>query len=77
MMLEAFYRFNITGNECFFLSTNSRSVKITDDLIKAITFLPQNRHLFVVSKDEWDTKEGPGKSMKNALRVQRHCKRDI
>jgi len=25
--------------------------------------------LFVVSKDEWDTKEGPGKSMKNALYV--------
>jgi len=25
--------------------------------------------LFVVSKDEWDTKEGPGKSMKNALHV--------
>jgi len=23
--------------------------------------------LFVVSKDEWDTKEGTGKSMKNAL----------
>jgi len=28
--------------------------------------LPQNRH-FVVSKDEWDTKEGPG----NARRM--HC----
>jgi len=25
---------------------------------------------FVVSKDEWDTKEGPGKSMKNALYAQ-------
>jgi len=25
--------------------------------------------LFAVSKDEWDTKEGPGKSMKNALYV--------
>jgi len=23
--------------------------------------------LFRVSKDKWDTKEGPGKSMKNAL----------
>jgi len=30
---------------------------------------------FVVSEDEWDTKEGPGKSMKNALYVQRHGKR--
>jgi len=29
---------------------------------------------FVVSEDEWDTKEGPGKSMKNALYVQRHGK---
>jgi len=28
--------------------------------------------LFVVSKDEWDTKEGTGKSMKNALHVQWH-----
>jgi len=29
--------------------------------------------LFVVSKNEWDIKEGPGKSMKNALYVgQRH-----
>jgi len=25
--------------------------------------------------DEWDTMEGPGKSMKNALYVQRHGKR--
>jgi len=29
---------------------------------------------FVVSKDEWDTKEDPGKSMKNALYVQQHGK---
>jgi len=26
--------------------------------------------VFMVSKDEWDTKEGPGKSMKNPLHVQ-------
>jgi len=26
--------------------------------------------LFTVSKDEWDTKEGTGKSIKNALYVQ-------
>jgi len=31
--------------------------------------------LFVVNKDEWDTKEGCGKSMKNALHVQRYGKR--
>jgi len=31
--------------------------------------------LFAVSKDEWDTREGPGKSMKNALYVQWYGKR--
>jgi len=31
--------------------------------------------LFTVSKYEWDTKEGAGKSMKNALYVQWHGKR--
>jgi len=31
--------------------------------------------VFVVSKDEWDTKEDTGKSMKNALHVQRYGKR--
>jgi len=31
--------------------------------------------LFVASKDEWDTKEGPGKSIKNALYVQQYIKR--
>jgi len=29
----------------------------------------------VVSKDEWDTKEGPGKSMKDVLCIQRHGKK--
>jgi len=32
---------------------------------------------FVVSEDEGNTKEGPGKSMKNALHVQRHGKRHL
>jgi len=31
----------------------------------------------VVNKDEWDTKEGCGKFMKNALHVQRYGKRHI
>jgi len=35
-------------------------MKITDDLMEAITCLPQNWH-FVVNKDEWYTKEGCGK----------------
>ena len=30
---------------------------------------------FPVSKDEWDTKEDTGKSMKNALYVLRYAKR--
>jgi len=29
----------------------------------------------MVSKDEWDKKEGPGKSMKNALYAQQHGQR--
>jgi len=39
--------------------------------------LPHNWHLSVVSKDEWDTKEGPGKSMMNTLYVQQHAKRHL
>ena len=31
----------------------------------------------VISKDEWDTKEDTGKSMKNALYVLRYAKRDM
>ena len=33
--------------------------------------------LFTVSKDEWDTKEDTGKSMKNALYVLRYAKRHL
>ena len=33
--------------------------------------------LFPVSKDEWDTKEDTGKSMKNALYVLRYAKRHL
>ena len=33
--------------------------------------------LFAVSKDEWDTKEDAGKSMKNALYVLRYAKRHL
>jgi len=32
---------------------------------------------FAVSKDEWDTKEGTSKSMKNALYVQQYGKRHL
>jgi len=34
--------------------------------MEAIMFLSQNQH-FVMSNDEWETKEVTGKSMKNAL----------
>jgi len=30
-----------------------------------------------MSKNEWDTKEGPGKSMKNVLYVQQHGKKHL
>jgi len=33
--------------------------------------------LFMVNKDEWDTKEDRDKSMKNALHVQRYGKRHL
>ena len=33
--------------------------------------------LFAISKDEWDTKEGTGKSMKNALYVLQYAKRHL
>ena len=32
---------------------------------------------FAVSKDEWDTKEDTGKSMKNALYILRYAKRHL
>ena len=32
---------------------------------------------FAVSKDEWDTKESTGKSMKNALYILRYAKRHL
>ena len=33
--------------------------------------------LFAVSKDEWDTKEDTGKSMKNALYILQYAKRHL
>ena len=33
--------------------------------------------LFAVSKDEWDTKEDTGKSMKNALYVLQYAKKHL
>ena len=36
-----------------------------------------NSTLFAVSKDEWDTKEDTGKSMKNTLYVLWYAKRHL
>ena len=33
--------------------------------------------LFIDSKDEWDTKEDTGKSMKNVLYILRYAKRHL
>ena len=38
--------------------------------------IPPNRH-FAVSKDEWDTEEDTGKSMKNTLHMPRYAKRHL
>jgi len=53
------------------------TMKITDDFHYDIMYLPQKSTLFVESKDKWDTKEGTGKSMKNALYVQWCGKRHL
>jgi len=45
-------------------------MKIMNDFCYAIMCLPIKSTLFIVSKDEWDTKEGTDKSMKNALYAQ-------
>jgi len=56
-------------------------MKITDDFRykwKPSCTVPTTKStLFMVSKDEWDTKEVPGKSMKNALHVQQYSKRHL
>jgi len=64
-------------------STNQKLLKrtfvikvATDDLMEAITCLYHKIDtFFVVNKDEWYTKEGRAKSMKNALYVQRYGKK--
>jgi len=48
-------------------------MKITDDSHHAVSTTKST--LLVVNKDEWCTKEGCAKSMKNALYVQRYGNR--
>jgi len=54
-------------------------MKIMDDL--PYKWKPSHAYhkinTFLVSKGEWDTKEDPGKSIKNALYVQRYSKRHL
>jgi len=52
------------------------TMEITDDF--GSHYMPTTKlTLFVESKDEWDTKEGTVKSMKNALHVQQCRKRHL
>jgi len=58
------------------------TMKNTDDLLGTISvMLRKPSHattkltLFTVSKDEWNTKEDSGKSLKNTLKVLQHAKR--
>jgi len=58
-------------------ATKVATMKIMDDF--CCKWKPSHTYytltLFAVNKDEWDTKEGTGKSMKNALYAQRYGKR--
>jgi len=60
------------------------AIKVATMKLRTISVTSGSHHvsttkstLFVVRKDEWDTKEGTGKSMKNALHVQRYDKRHL
>ena len=60
-------------------------IKIATMKIRTISVMKGSHHvlcttkstLFVVSKDEWNTKEDTGKSMKNALYVLWYAKRHL
>ena len=71
-------------------STNQELLKSTSTIKITITKNTEEFHfkgkpshatakstLFAVSKDEWDTKEDTGKSMKNALYVLQYAKRHL
>jgi len=51
------------------------TMKITDDFCYEWHMPTTKLTLFVVSKDEWNTKEGTSKSMKSTLHVQRYGKK--
>jgi len=54
-------------NQQLFSIIKIATMKITDDFCYKCHVPTTKSTLFTVSKDEWDTKEGTGKSMKNAL----------
>jgi len=59
-----------------FYNQSSHYEKITDDFNHK--WKPTTKStLFVVSKDQWNTKKGPGKFIKNALHVQQYSKRHL
>ena len=60
-------------------STSAITMKNTDDFRyeEKPSRATAKSTLFVVSKDEWDTKEDTGKSMKNALYILRYAKRHL
>ena len=72
---------NVTNQELFekHSAIKVATMKNTDDFhfvgkpLRATT----KSTLFAVSKDEWDTKEDAGKSMKNALYVLQYAKRRL
>jgi len=53
------------------------TMKITDDLMQAVTCLPLNRHFSWWKMMNGTQKEGHAKSTKNALYVQRYGKRHL
>ena len=60
------------------------TMKNTDDLLGIISIVQKKPShattklmLFTVSKDEWNTKEDTGKSLKNTLDVLRYAKRHL
>jgi len=53
-----------------------RLKNVTHSIMKGNHYMPITKLiLFTVSKNEWDTKEDAGNSMKNALSVQQYAKR--
>jgi len=60
-------------NNCLKISHVIKVASIMNSVTNGSYQMPTTKlTLFVMSKGEWDTKEAPGKSMKNTLCVQRY-----